>query len=167
MKHDLELVRQAKFGDTAAFSKLYECIYQDLYRFALYILKNPHDAEDVVSETVMDAYREIHSLRKTESFQAWIFRILTNKCKQKLKQYLAKTTKLPEDLPCFEGDICESLDVRSAFAALTGEERLIIALHVFGGYSSHEIGMALGLNNNTVRSKQSRALKKMELCLNR
>ena len=54
------------------------------------------------------------------------------------------------------------MDVRKAFFVLTQEEQEIIALSVFGGYNSKEIGSALNLNANTVRSKRSRALEKME-----
>ena len=156
------LVQQAKSGDTGAFSKLYEVIYQDLYRFALYTLKNPHDAEDVVSDTVMDVWKEIRSLRRAEAFKAWIFKILTNKCKRRLKQYIVKTDELPEDITADSRDICEDMDVRMAFARLSDEERLILALNIFGGYNSREIGKALFMSDNTVRSKQSRALKKMQ-----
>ena len=84
MEYNTELVQRAKEGDAEAFSKLYEEIYQDLYRFALYTLKNTHDAEDVVGDTVMDAWQEIRSLRRAEAFRAWIFRILINKCKKRL-----------------------------------------------------------------------------------
>lgn len=57
--------------------------------------------------------------------------------------------------------------MRRAFAALNDEERLILALNLFGGYSSREIGTTLLLSPNTVRSKQRRALKKMEIILTR
>ncbi len=161
----LELVQRAKEGDAQAFAKLYEEIYQDLYRFARYTLKNAHDAEDVVSDTVMDAWQGIRGLRRAESFRAWIFRILTNKCRRKLAQYARKMIELPEDLTVQSGDICGEMDVRRAFAGLEDEERMILALHIFGGYSSREIGKALHMNDNTVRSRQSRALKKMEAWL--
>lgn len=156
------LVQQAKQGDSDAFSRLYETVYQDLYRFALYTLKNTHDAEDVVSETVMDVWKQIPSLRKVESFKAWVFKILINKCKRRLKHYLTKTEELTENISCDSRDICEDMDVQKAFAALSEEERFILALNVFGGYSSREIGKTLFMSHNTVRSKQSRALKKME-----
>ena len=52
-----ELIRRAKRGDAEAFGKLYETIYQRMYRYALYTLRNKQDAEDVVSETVMEALR--------------------------------------------------------------------------------------------------------------
>ena len=57
------------------------------------------------------------------------------------------------------GDLRE--DVRAAFAAVSEEERLIVSLSVFGGYTSAEIGSVLELNANTVRSKRKRALEKM------
>lgn len=165
MEQKQELIQRAKTGDVQAFSSLYESIYQDLYRFALYILKNTHDAEDVVSDTVADAWQGIRNLRRTESFKAWIFRILTNKCRRRMRQYANRTMELPEDLTAEPRDIGRNIDVRRAFAALSDEERMILAMNIFGGYSSREIGRTLHMSDNTVRSKQSRALKKMEACL--
>ncbi len=46
----------ARKGDTAAFSRLYEMVYKDLYHIALYCLRDPHDASDAVSDTVLDAF---------------------------------------------------------------------------------------------------------------
>ena len=162
MEYSTDLINQAKFGDTHAFARLYEMIYQDLYRFALYTLKNSHDAEDMVSDTVTDAFRQIRDLKNPEAFKAWIFRILASKCKMKLKSYMSKTAELSEDLSCTMPDLNEKLDVRNAFFALNSEERLIISLNLFAGYSSREIGELLDMNDNTVRSRQSRALKKMQ-----
>lgn len=163
----MKLVERAQSGDSEAFANLYREIYQDLYRFALYTLKHPQDAEDVVADTVTDAWKGIRLLRRAESFKAWIFRIMTNKCKIRLKEYMNKTGELSEEVPGQERDLCQDIDVRRAFSALDDGERLIIALHIFGGYSSREIGQQLMLSDNTVRSKQSRALKKMEAFLDK
>ena len=73
-------IRRAKRGDTKAFSVLYSRNYTDMYRFALYMLGSPHDAEDAVSDTVISAYEGITRLRKDESFRSWIFTILSNRC---------------------------------------------------------------------------------------
>lgn len=115
MEYNPLLIVRAKSGDVPAFAQLYEFYYKDLYRFALYVLKNPHDAEDMVSETVTDAFHQLSSLRNEESFKAWIFRILTNKCKMKLKSYLNRTVPLPEDLPCSLPDLSGQADIRDAF----------------------------------------------------
>ena len=79
MYQNLQQIKKAKSGDAEAFADLYRSIYADLYRFALYTLKNPTDAEDAVSETVMDAFTSIHKLRSVASFKTWIFQILSIK----------------------------------------------------------------------------------------
>lgn len=155
-------VHRARQGDAGAFAKLYEEYYQDLYRFALYTLKNSHDAEDAVSEAVMDAYAGIRALRRAESFKPWIFKILTAKCRRRLKEYVSKTSLLPDNLACAGRDLCEELDVRTAFSLLEDQDRLILSLRLFAGYNSQQIAKELQMNPNTVRSRQSRALKKME-----
>lgn len=155
------MVRTTTPGD---FARLYEEVYQDMYRFALYTLRNKQDAEDVVSDAVTDGYSSFHKLRQPDSFRPWIFKILSAKCKRKLKEYVHKTTELPEDLSR-ESNLTESLHVRQVFARLSDEERMIISLHLFGGYTSREIGEILDLNDNTVRSKESRALDKMRTWL--
>ena len=83
MKNDMKLVRRAKRGDVDAFAELYAGIYKDMYRFALYTLRNTSDAEDAVSDAVTDAFASIRKLRSEEAFKSWIFRILSNKCKDK------------------------------------------------------------------------------------
>lgn len=163
MEAELELVQRAKQGDTAAFAKLYETVYQDLYRFALYTLKNPHDAQDAVSDTVADAFAGIRKLRAEEAFRAWIFKILSNKCRRKLKEYVRRAQELteePEGCSAYVG-MDEQAVVRSLFFELSYEERMILAMHLFGGYTSREMAAVLHMNENTIRSRQNRALKKM------
>lgn len=144
------------------FLELYGQCSGDLYRFALYTLKNQHDAEDAVGDTVADAYEGFSGLRDLEAFRPWIFRILSVKCKRKLKEYTNKTIELTDDLSAGPDFMDENLQVRQAFARLDQEERLIISMHVFAGYTSREIGRILHKNDNTIRSRESRALKKME-----
>ena len=147
------------------FAAKYEKVYQDMFRFGLYTLKNRHEAEDVVSETVLDAWKGIEGLKDENAFRAWIFRILANKCRQKLKSYLNRAVELPADLAWREHDTSEDMDVRAAFYKLNDEERLILSSSLFGGYTGKEIAAMLEMNENTVRSLKSRALKKMEQML--
>lgn len=168
MDQYLELVRRAKHGSADAFADLYQEVYEDLYRFAVYTLKNSVDAQDAVSETVADAFASIRRLRKEEAFKGWIFKILSAKCKRKLKEYADKTLELSDELgeqlaaPDISPDAAEHIQVRMLYWELTPEERMIIAMHVFAGYTSREIAKQLHMNENTVRSKESRALKKMK-----
>lgn len=163
MNTKLQLVRQAKKGDAEAFAELYRNIYQNLYRFALYMLGNPADAEDVVSDAVTDAWVTIGKLRNEEAFEGWVFRILSNKCKRKRKEYVNKPLEWKEEIGDVSGgdDLIENYHLRKVFGELEDDERMIISMHVFGGYTSREISEMTGINANTVRSRESRALKKM------
>lgn len=148
----------------AVFESNYQTVYKDMYRFALYTLGNPQDAEDAVSDAVIDAYQGVGRLRSEESFRPWIFKILTIKCKRRLKEYVHKTVELDEGIEIAgeSTDVDENQDVRNAFFALSAEERLIVSMSVFGGYNSREIGRNLLIKDSTVRSKLSRALDKMQ-----
>ena len=156
-------VKKAKKGDTKAFAELYQQIYPDMYRFALYTLRDKEDAEDAVSEAVVDAFAAIPKLRSEEAFRSWMFKILSNKCKNKLREYVNKTVELPEDM-AEQADgqqVEEAAVVRKVFFELGEEERLIISMHLFAGYTSREMAELLHMNENTIRSKESRALKKL------
>ena len=78
---------------------MYETVYRDLYHYALCLMKNPQEAEDAVSEVVVAAYENIHKLKKEEAFRSWIFTILTNKCKKRLKKALKEEPGREEELP--------------------------------------------------------------------
>ena len=157
--------------DTKQFAQMYENIYIDLYRFALCRMRNPQDAQDAVSDAVLAAYENIQKLRNEDAFKSWMFTILANICKKRLKNLADRQRKesteqeKEADSVAQDTDYALALDVRNAFFILSGEEQEIVALSVFGGYNSKEIGKILNMNANTVRSKRSRALEKMECIL--
>ena len=158
--------------DAAAFAGMYETIYKDLYRYALCMMRNPHDAEDVVSETVIKGYERIHTLRSEDAFKSWMFTILSNVCKRKWKA-MAKQSPVENenvweqlsDEAAGEDTMNLRLDLRRALAVLSEEERMIIGLSVYGGYQSQEISKILHMKDGTVRSKRSRAIGKMSMVL--
>lgn len=117
----------------------------------------------------MAAFEGIGKLRSTEAFRGWIFQILLNQCRKRRRQYMHKTEELTEELkerlPDAQMDPCESMDVRRAFQTLPEEDRMIVSLSVLGGYSSGEIGALLHRNANTVRSRLSRSMRRMQVLL--
>lgn len=156
----------AKNGNTESFCKLYELYYKDMYRFAYYMLGNEEDAEDVISETVLDAFSGIKNLKKPEKFKAWIFQILTTKCKRQMAVYASNREHISnsqEHLTLSQEDkpYAEQLDVRTAFSILNELERTVISLMVIAGYSSRETAKILRSKEGTIRSIKSRALTKM------
>lgn len=137
-----------------------------MYRFAYYTLGNQQDAEDVISETVLDAYKGIRTLKKPEKFKAWIFQILSTKCKRQIAVYVSNREHLRDESETeqfIQDDYpyAEHLDVRKAFSKLNETEKMIISLMVFAGYNSRETAKILNSQEGTIRSTKSRALSKM------
>ncbi len=156
------IVINAQNGDKAAFQELYREVYKDLYRYALFVLKNKQDAEDVVADTVTDAFYSIKKLRSPVSFKAWMFKILSSKIKQKLKEY-ARAKKEGIVYPDLQDhtNMTAQVEMFSALGHLSQTEQQIVLLSVIGRYTSAEIGQILSLNAATVRSKLSRSLTKL------
>ena len=170
-EREIQLVSLAKRRNPHAFAELYRLVYRDLYRTALYTLGNPEDAENVVSDTVLDAYSGIEKLRDEGAFRGWIFRILDNKMKRLMREYVKRREneacdylEYSEVLPA-KGNVMEKVEnqtmVEQAFKVLSDEEKEIVTMTIYGEYDSGEIADILKLNRNTVRSKYSRALGKM------
>lgn len=152
------------------FMKLYETVYQELYRVAYYYLGNGADAEDAVQDAVLAAWENFGKLRRKEAFRAWIFQILANVCKKSLRR--RALWGYPSENPLQEGNaekgtaaeggLTERLEILELLSGLDEEERMIILLSVFGGYKGEEIAGILKRRHSTVRSRYRRALKKLE-----
>jgi len=150
----------ARSGDTEAFATLYSDVYKDLYHMALYNLKDANDAEDVVSETVLDAFATIGNLRDENAFRSWITTILYAKIKRKLKEYavcgIVFTYEVEHQKLNYDG-----IDLKQELNRLLDDERLILSLSIIGGYTSKEIGKMLDMKPSTVRSKLLRTKMKL------
>lgn len=160
--NEKELVRLSKSGDKDAFCKLYNLYYERLYRFAFYKLGNVDDAKDAVSDCVLTAFEGISKLKNDGAFSAWLFKIMYRVCCKAIGEQ--SKSRLNDDIE--ESDLAysisyESNELRFALAQLSDEESSIVLLSIIAGYSSEEISKIMGIKPATIRSKQSRALKKM------
>lgn len=163
---DEKLIQKAIGGSCDAFVKLYGEYKDDMYRYALYRLGNPEDAEDAVSECVLAAWQGIRKLRSPAAFRTWLFRILSACCAKHIKQAMASRGNL--ERICREGPYREDASSPSASAELTDalmqlkeDEREIVLLDIVAGFSSREIAEMTGMSAGSVRSKLSRSLAKM------
>ena len=170
---DIDKVKAARAGDEQSFAQLYEQFAPDLYKTALYTLGNAEDAQDVVSETFLEAYKGIGRLRDPEKFKPWIFKILSARCKRKIAEYVKGKGQLNiQDLEnmlqtdvLLEEQLGERMAVWQALDALTPQERLIVVLTVLQGYTTKEIAQMLRLAQGTVSSKLFRTYKKLRTLL--
>ncbi len=160
------LLRSVASGDQNAFEQLYLRTRSSVYGFALSILKNPHDAEDVLHDCYVAVRGNAGNYRSQGKPMAWLLTITKNLCLQQLRKS-EKTSSLTEEewelyLCETRGLSTEDQSILSACMALLSEqERQIITLHAAAGFKHREIASFLDLPLSTVLSKYHRALKKL------
>src|SRR5512140_1169156 len=85
------------------FERIYQRYAADVYRYALVVLRNPHDAEDVTQTTFMNAYRSMQNGERPESPKNWLIAIAHNVCRQRFRQ----AQRRPQESELFEEAIVE------------------------------------------------------------
>lgn len=160
-----KLINEAIAGSKEAFCSLYGEYKDRLYRYALYRLGDPTDAEDAVSDCVLAAWQSIGNLRSGKAFGSWIFRILSNCCASRIKELIGTRENLERIYNAGPDNITVppslSTELAEALAQLSDDERDIVLLSIIGGLSSTEIASMTDLAPGSVRSKLSRSLAKM------
>lgn len=163
---DDEMLKSIANGDMEAFRKLYELASGSIYGFALSIVKNPHDAEDVLQDTLLAVYNSAAQYKPMGKPMAWIFTIARNFALMKLRNVQRTDTMehLQLEDSCAFSQITAVEDRMLAgalFDMLDSEERQIVMLHAVSGMKNREIAALLELPLGTVLSKYYRAMKKL------
>lgn len=175
MTADRRLIDRARAGDKEAFCRLYNGQKDGMYRYALYKLGNREDAEDAVQECVLDAYRQIGSLRSSEAFKTWLYRILAASCNRVIRKNVRQREKIGEMQQQMsvrqdergKAEFTESAELTQALEQLDDKARDIVLLSIVGGFTSVETGELVGIRPGSVRSQLSRSLRKMREYLER
>lgn len=154
-------------GDTCAFAQLYTHTSAAVYGFALSILKNAHDAEDVLHDTFLSIRSAAQGYRPMGKPMAWILTIARNLCMARLRQRSRDaqlTGREWESLPDADPvtDAQDRMILAQYLHALSDEERQIVTLHALAGFRHREIAEITGMPLPTVLSKYHRALKKLK-----
>jgi RNA polymerase sigma factor (sigma-70 family) len=153
----------------AGFEELVTPLFDSLYNFACWLVRNQNDAEDLVQETYLKAFRNFASFQPGTNFRAWIFRILKNtflgSC-SKLERRMTFAIDSEEDLPATcttpESLLIERSDVsavRCALEQLPVIFREVILLCDVEDASYAEIAEILSIPIGTVMSRLARARK--------
>ena len=131
-----------------------------LYRAALAILGDPHEAEDAVQDAFVTFLEKAPDALDNPG--AWLMRVLVNGCKSRLRLAWRREGPLPETLPAPAPE--ERAELEELFS-LPPEDRALIHLHYYEGYSTGEIAHMAGLRPGTVRTRLSRARAKLRKLL--
>ena len=127
-----------------------------LYRAALAILGDRHEAEDAVQDAFVKYLEKAPA--QLENSAAWLMRVLVNGCKSRLRRAWRQELPLLDSLPAPEP---EERPVLDAVLALPPMDRAVIHLFYYEGYSTGEIAHITGQLPGTVRSRLSRAREKL------
>lgn len=160
-----KLLAKVAGGDTDALSDLYENTKASVYGFALSILKNTHDAEDVLHDCYVAVWNSAGSYKPMGKPLAWLLTITRNLCLKKIKEK-DRNQDIPEDWDSKLEEVkgiteVDKLVIRECMNRLSDEERQIVMLHAVAGFKHREIGEMLDIALPTVISKYNRALKKL------
>ena len=151
-------------------------IKNKLYRFACRLLRNSHEAEDIVQEVLIRLWTRREKLKEYRSIEAFAMVITKNLCLDKLKLKSNKTEELnqrnelfTEITPYVEMETSDSYNkIRELIDQLPEQQRIIIHLRDVEGYAYEEIAELTGLTENTIRVNLSRARKKIrEIMINK
>ena len=161
-----DLIRRVATGDQEALASLYHNTRNAVYGFALSILKNVDNAEDVTQDTYVNIYHGAGSYRSQGKPMAWVLTITRNLANSRLRE-LNRTAPL-EDAPAVQLahnpmlDQEDRLTLEALLSHLDNQERQIITLHALTGWKHREISHLLELPLPTVLSKYHRAMKKLQ-----
>lgn len=126
-----------------------------LFRAALAILGDAHEAEDAVQDTFLRYLEKRPELRDCDHEKAWLLKVTANRCKSVLRQ--RRRHPAVELLDVYPAPDSECRELVEAILALPANQRSAVHLFYYEGYTSEEIGAILGQRPGTVRSRLSRA----------
>jgi RNA polymerase sigma-70 factor (ECF subfamily) len=165
---DAAFVERARHGDPSGFDEIVRRHHKRVYTLAYRMLRHPQDAEDVTQEAFLNAYRRLAQLREAEAVGAWVCRIASNLCLERLRSPrhraeipLPSPELAPAD-PAGDEDTAETVArVRAAVAELPPKYRLAVVAYYLHGHSYEEAARLIGVNPRTLKTQLYRARQRL------
>jgi len=152
------IINKIKDGQLQLLVQWVEKNKDKLYKISWSYLYNHADIEDVLQDTLIKAYENIHTLKNPDYFESWYISILINECKKKLRN--KKKEVLKENIEQDE----YSVEQYSFFQELNSIDEIykeVIVLKYISGYTQEEIAHILDIPIGTVKSRIYRGLKEL------
>lgn len=169
-----DLVEKSKSGDRNSQYQLYELYVDAMYNVSMRILGIKEDAEDIVQDSFVEAFKNLKTFRYESTFGSWLKRIVINKSINHLKIKKIPVTSfehqeynISEDSNDYEEETNTSIQNRDIYKIKKGIKclpdgyRQIINLYLIEGYDHIEIAEILGISISTSKSQYHRAKKKL------
>ena len=163
---DLELVTRIRSGDGPAFEELYQRHAARLYNLAYRMAGTANDAEDMLQDIFLLAYRKLGSFRGESSLGTWLYRLAMNHCLDVLRSRQSRmghqTDSLDEEgaaepsaTPALGA--VSRIDLDRAISRLPHACRAAFLLHDVEGFGHNEVGAILGISEGTSKSQVHKA----------
>jgi RNA polymerase sigma-70 factor (ECF subfamily) len=164
-----ELIKACKQNEYSAQLEVYNLFKKSLFNSSYRILKNKEDAEDVVHESFIKAFKKIEYIKDESNLQGWLTRITINESLNQLKKnkrIVCITDRQSEislansTVNNYKGHSIHS--IMHGIQSLEDKYRLVVLLYLIEDCSHKEIAQFLNLNTSTVRSQYERGRKQLK-----
>ena len=162
-----DLLDRCHDGDKKAQFEIYRLYYKSMYNSSLRIVGIPEEAEDIMQESFLTAFRKLKTYSGDVSFGAWLKKIVINRSLDVLRKRKVIFEELHAELPVVsepepEVDTITMEEVKSAIDMLSDGYRTILSLILLEGYDHEEVSEILGIKNVTSRTQFSRARQRLK-----
>ena len=170
-----ELIDECRRGNSKAQFEIYKLYYKAMYNTSLRLMNDSLEAEDIMQDAFLKAFKNIHTYKEEVSFGAWLKKIVVNRSLDVLKKRKLDTNPLDErttaiidddDGEIFEDQAQKVAEIKQAISQLSENHRILVTLYLIEGYDHDEISQILEMTNAAVRTGYSRARKKLQEILN-
>ena len=166
-----QLIDGCRKNKRSAQIRIYELYYKAMYNSSYRIINDREEAEDIMQESFLDAFKKIETYQGTGSFGAWLKRIVVNKSIDHLRRKKS-TFSLDEQFNEIEDTTLEDEEyisntftrleeIRDAIEKMPDHHKMIISLYLLEGYDHQEIAQILNITHNNVRARYFRAKKEL------
>ena len=175
--HQVTLIEKCKSNNKRAQIELYRAYNQAMYNTAMRLLRNTDNADDVIQESFLSAFKNIHQFKGEVTFGAWLKKIVIHKCLNHLKKKELDVITLnesqiynldKEDIENWEFDSSIVLeDVKKSIDKLPDKYRFVLMLYLIEGFDHEEISEILRISVVASRSQLMRGKIKLRQLLKR
>jgi len=165
------LVERAAQGDRDSFAELAGRAIDRLYRVAYRICRDSEIARDATQQALLEAWRDLASLRDPDRWEAWTYRLVVRACyreSRRERRLGGNVLLLSIDrvtIPDAAALVADRDELERVFRRLSAEQRAVVVLHHYVGLPLTEVAVTLGIPAGTARSRLHSATRRLRAAL--